>query len=130
MMREAQEHADEDRQRREDAETRNHRRGSAVADREVPGRERRQAAAVGQGRGRRGAVRPARCAGRLGRRADQVGPRGAVPGRAEGGHNLYIQYGAASVGGSRTSGGTGAGAVTAGNEDVVDAEVVDEDDKK
>ncbi len=42
MMRDAQDHADEDKRRREEAETRNLAEAAAVADREVPGRERRQ----------------------------------------------------------------------------------------
>ena len=71
MMRDAQDHADDDKRRREDAETRNLGRGPPVADREVPGRVRRQAPGRDARRGQRVARRAALGARRPGHRQDQ-----------------------------------------------------------
>ena len=57
MMKDAEAHAEEDRQRRDEAEIRNTAEAPAVHDREVPGRERRQAA---RGQAHRAADRASR----------------------------------------------------------------------
>ena len=58
MMREAEQYADEDRQRREEAETRNTGGAARLPDREVPGRQRRQAPRRREDQRRRPAGRP------------------------------------------------------------------------
>ena len=113
-------------------------RGAAVADREVPRRERRQAARGGPGRDQRGPRRAARRAGRHGHREDQVGAREARPGLPAG-RRAALPAGRRRVqparrvpgpGAGRLATGAGAGRSAGGPDDVVDAEIIDEDDKK
>ena len=129
MMRDAQEHADEDQQRREEAETRNLAEALQWQTEKFLAESGDKLPAERQGRGQRGARRPARRARRLRHRADQVGAREARRRRPR----RPARCSTASRRRRRGAGGAGAGGAGAGapgGEDVVDAEVVDEDDKK
>ena len=144
MMRDAQDHADEDKQRREEAETRNLAEAAAVADREVPRRERRQAARGA--RKTRSTRRSATCAARSAaptsskiKTAHEKLAAGLPEGRLAALRAAGRAGDAAAAPVPGDAGAAGAGAAGAGRvprapagggDDVVDAEIVDEDDKK
>ena len=132
MVRDAEAHAEDDRQRREEAEVRNQRRHARVPDREAaqgPGREVR---GLREGR-RRG--RPEGREGRPGRHATSRRSRTATEKLVGVSQSfcqrLYEQASASASAGSPGGGGPsddGAGGAedTSSDEDVVDAEIVDE----
>ncbi|MFS8480201.1 MAG: molecular chaperone DnaK [Micromonosporaceae bacterium] len=134
MMRDAQEHAEEDRRRREEAETRNlaeqlqwqTEKFLAESGDKLPAESREKInEALGELRGALGGsdIEKVKAAHE---RLAQVSQ--------EAGSALYAQQAAqAQDAGGPGAGGTGTGAAggaSAGAEDVVDAEIVDEDDKK
>ena len=136
MMRDAQDHADEDRKRREDAETRNLAEALQWQTEKFLAESGDKLPAETRGRGQRGAGRPARRARRLGHRADQESPtRSCGRSSQKAGSTLYAQTQAAPAGGAGAEGAEGPASssgptAAAADDDVVDAEVVDEDDKK
>ncbi|GAA4217074.1 molecular chaperone DnaK [Actinocatenispora rupis] len=141
MMREAQEHADEDKKRREDAETRNLAEGLqfqtekflAEHGEKIPADKKTEMEeALGELRGALGGQDV---------EAIKTAQEKLAKVSQEAGSAMYAQSqpsgDGASAGGEDASAGTSAGAgatggaqANAGKDDVVDAEIVDEDDKK
>ncbi len=137
MMRDAQDHADEDKRRREEAETRNLAEALQWQTEKFLAESGDKLPADSNGRDQRGARRPAVGARRHRSGEDQVGPREARwPVSQKAGSVLYSQACAsAAAGAGEQPGAPGAaggapGGAAAGDDDVVDAEVIDEDDKK
>ena len=128
MVKDAEQYAEEDRQRKEAVETRNQADGAGLRDREVPRRERRQDPGRGEDRGRgrrRGAEEGARGARRRRRRGRHRGRRSAKLGESS------QKMGAAMyAAGQADAAAAGAGDAGTGDadEDVVDAEIVDDED--
>jgi molecular chaperone DnaK len=129
MMRDAQEHADEDRQRREDAEVRNlaealqwqTEKFLAESGDKLPQSAKDEVGeALSDLRGALGGSEIERIKTAHEKLAGAAQKAGTM---------LYNQSGAGAPGGDSTGGGESFGA-TPGAEDVVDAEVVDDDDKK
>ena len=139
MMRDAQDHADEDKQRREEAETRNLAEQLQWQTEKFLAESGDKLPAGRQGRDQRGARRPARRARRHRHREDQVGAREAGAGLPAG-RLAALRSRPGRRRQARRAGAAGAGAVpvrparragaAGGGDDVVDAEIVDEDDKK
>ncbi len=145
MMQEAQEHADEDKQRREEAETRNLAEGlqcqtekflaengeKLPADKKSEMRTRLSASSAA-----RWAVRTSRTSStaqeKLAKVSQEAGAAMYAQGQAGGeGASAGAEGAAGQPGGEQAGPAGGAtGASAGGKEDVVDAEIVDEDDKK
>jgi molecular chaperone DnaK len=130
MMRDAQEHADEDRQRKADAEVRNlaealqwqTEKFLAESGDKLPQSAKDEVnEALGELRGSLG-----------GSDIDRIksAHENLTTAAQKAGTMLYSQGGDATAGSAGAGPGAGAGAGAPGGEDVVDAEVVDEDDKK
>ena len=125
MMRDAEQYAEEDKQRREEAETRNQGESLVYQTERFLDGERRQ--------GRRGRSSPTsrrssgRCARRVGGHRHRRDP--ARPPRSSA--SPAPRMGAVDVRrGRQAAGGGAAGATPGADDDVVDAEIVDEEDKQ
>ena len=138
MMRDAQDHADEDKRRREEAETRNLAEALQWQTEKFLAESGDKLPAENRDADQRGARRPARRARRHRHREDQVGAREARPGLAAGRLAALRAAGRAGRAAGRRRpvraagcrAGAGAAGAPRGGDDVVDAEIVDEDDKK
>ena len=132
MMRDAEAHAEEDRQRREEAEIRNTGRAARLPDREVPRRQRRQGR-----RGRRGKAEVEEAAGRAEegarghrrrRRSRRRREKVATASQKLGAAMYAEQQAAAPVPAAARPVSRPTAAPTVADDDVVDAEIVDEDE--
>ena len=125
MMADAEKYAEEDRQRREEAEVRNRAESPGLHHGEVPLRERRQGSGRRQVRGRVRDRRPEEGARGHRHRGDQDGQRARGPGQPEDGHgHLRPVAQAASAAGAEGAAGQ---EDASGDDDVVEAEIVEDD---
>jgi len=130
MMREAQEHAEEDRRRREDAETRNMaeqlqwqtEKFLAESGDKLPADAREKLnEALGELRSALGGSDIAKIKSAHEKLAQVSQQAGAA---------LYAQQAGQANAGGQSGGTSGTGTTSGGSDDVVDAEIVDEDNKK